>query len=78
MVVLNMAFDVPILDLVDTLYGMHALQTIDALMFDQVQVHKIPLLNYGKSLGYRPTLAGVDIVRLMNDVCIFSLDEHFR
>ena len=52
---------------------MHALQTIDALMFNQIQVHKIPLMNYGSSLGYRPTLTGEDVVRLMRDVHIFPI-----
>ncbi len=76
MMVLNMAFDMsPFPDLVDTLHGMHALQTIDALMFNRIQVHKVtvPLVNYGSSLGYRPTLTGGDIVRLMKDVRIFSI-----
>ena len=79
MMVLNMAFDMsPFPDLVDTLHGMHALQTIDALMFNRIQVHKVPLMNYGCSLGYRPTLTGGDIVRLMKDAHIFFyLDEYF-
>jgi hypothetical protein len=76
MMVLNMAFDMsPFLVVVDTLHGimMHALQTIDALMLNRIQVHKVPFVNYGSSLGYRPTLPGGDIVRLMKDVCIFSI-----
>ena len=74
MTVLNMAFDMSQFpDLVDILHGMHALQTVDALMFNRIQVHKIPLMNYGSSLGYRPTLTGEDIVRQMRDVRIFSI-----
>ena len=74
MTVLNMAFDMSQFpDLVDILHAMHALQTIDALMFNQIQVHKIPLMNFVSSLGYRPTLTGEDVVCLMRDVRIFSL-----
>ena len=59
MMVLDSAFDMSKFpDLVNILHGMHALQTIDALMFNRIQVHKVPLMNYECSLGYRPTLTG--------------------
>ncbi len=42
MMVLNSAFDMTqFTDLVDTLYAMHALQTMYGLMFNQAQVNKM-------------------------------------
>jgi hypothetical protein len=73
MMVLNSAFDIsPFTGLVDTLYAMHALQTIHGLMFNRALVNKVPIMNYGSSLGYRPTQTGADVLRLMKDVRIFS------
>ncbi len=73
--VLNSAFDIsPFTDLVDTLYAMHALQTINGLMFNRAQVNKVQIMNYCSSLqvGYRPTPTGADVLHLMKDVRIFS------
>jgi hypothetical protein len=54
MMVLNSTFDMaPFMDLVDTLYVMHALQTIYGLMFNRAQVNKVPIMNYCSLLGYR-------------------------
>jgi hypothetical protein len=50
---------------------MHALQTIYGLLFNRAQVNKVQIMNYGSSLGYRPTQTGADVFRLMKDVCIF-------
>ncbi len=70
---LNSAFDISLFTgLVETLYAMHALQTIHGLMFNRALVNKVPIMNYGSSLGYRPTLTGADVLRLMKDVRIFS------
>jgi hypothetical protein len=51
---------------------MHALQTIYGLLFNRAQISKVPIMNYGSSLGYRPTPTGADVLRLMKDVRIFS------
>ena len=63
----------PFPDLVDTLYALHALQTVNALMYNRAQGSKVFILNFGGSLGYRPTPTGADILRLMKDLRNFSL-----
>jgi hypothetical protein len=70
MMVLNSAS--PFTDLLDTLYAMHALQTIYDLMFNRAQVNKVQIMNYCSSLGYLPTPTGADVLRLTKDVRIFS------
>ncbi len=63
MIVLNLAFDMsPFTDLVDTMYVMHALQTIYGLMFNREQVNNVLIMNYGCSLGYCPTPTGADVL----------------
>ena len=74
MTVLNMAYDMtPFPDLVNTLYALHGLQTVSALLFNRAQGGKVQIMNFGSSLGYRPTPTGADILCLMKDVRVFSL-----
>jgi hypothetical protein len=75
MSVLNIAFDMtPLnLDLVDNLYAMHGHQTVKALMYNRAQGNKVSIMNFGSSLGYRPTPTGADVLRLMKDLRNFSL-----
>ena len=75
MSVLNIAFDMtPLnLDLVDNLYAMHGHQTVKVLMYNRAQGSKVSIMNFGSLLGYRLTPTGVDVLRLIKDLCNFSL-----
>ena len=66
--VLQMAFDLtPFPDLKNNTFALHALQLLDALFYNRAQGHKLAIMTYGSTLGYRPAPTSAHVARLLRD-----------